>query len=70
VSESGEPAPGVRVRADVCIGSGECARTVPEVFGQLDDGSVELREQRPGPALRDRVRQAAARCPSGAIEAG
>lgn len=58
----------VRVDPEVCIASGECARAVPEIFGQrVTDGSVTLLEESLPLALRDRVRAAVIDCPSGAI---
>ena len=58
----------LRVDPEVCIASGECARAVPEVFGQrVTDGSVTLHEESLPTALQDRVRAAVIDCPSGAI---
>jgi steroid Delta-isomerase len=58
----------IGVSAHVCIASGECARAVPEVFGQRPDGTVMLLRPRVPLALAERVRRAAADCPSGAIK--
>ncbi len=57
----------VAISRQACIGSGECARTVPEVFGQSRDGTALLRRPHPPRALADRVRRAASECPGGAI---
>ncbi|MEW2620506.1 ferredoxin [Streptomyces sp. NPDC048106] len=55
----------------VCVGSGQCALAVPEVFDQDDeDGTVVLLDDRPQPELHDAVREAAALCPVQAILAG
>ncbi|HEU5160929.1 MAG TPA: ferredoxin [Streptosporangiaceae bacterium] len=55
---------------DICIGAGNCVLTVPEVFDQDDDeGLVEVIDPDPAAGLRDKVREAVARCPSGAIKA-
>jgi ferredoxin len=59
----------MRVNADpdVCIGAGNCVLTAPEVFDQDDDGVVDLLDPNPAAAYEQRVRNAVARCPSGAI---
>jgi ferredoxin len=58
----------IDVSAHVCIASGECMRAVPEVFGQRQDGTVMLLRPWAPHSLEDRVRRAAAECPSRAIE--
>jgi ferredoxin len=60
----------VKVHVDQrkCVGSGQCARTVPEVFDQRDeDGIVVLRAPQPDAGLEPAVRNAARRCPAQAI---
>jgi ferredoxin len=58
----------VHVDQKKCVGSGQCARTVPAVFDQRDeDGIVVLRAPQPDPALEPAVRKAARHCPSQAI---
>ncbi|MFJ8822968.1 4Fe-4S domain-containing protein [Streptomyces sp. NPDC102467] len=57
--------PTVRVDAARCCSAGQCVSTAPEVFAHDEDGLVTLVEERP--ALTDRLRLAAALCPSGAI---
>lgn len=60
----------VRVAADtdVCIGSGQCALRLPEVFDQREeDGVVVLLDERPPEALHEAARQAVLGCPSGAL---
>lgn len=52
---------------DVCIGAGNCVLTAPEVFDQDDDGLVDLLDPYPAAEHEQRVRNAIARCPSGAI---
>lgn len=54
---------------DVCIGSGLCVLTAPEVFDQDDDGLVAPLVEDVPPEQADRVRQAVAQCPSGALRA-
>ena len=53
--------------ADVCIGSGNCVLTDPDVFDQDDDGLVELLDPEPDAAHREAVETAVRRCPSGAL---
>jgi ferredoxin len=60
----------MRINADrdVCIGSGNCVLSAPEVFDQdADDGLVEVLEPEPAPGLEQSVLDAVARCPSGAL---
>jgi len=61
----------VRVTADrdLCIGSGNCVLTAPDVFDQDDDEGlvVVLVTGDVAPADGDAVRAAVARCPSGAL---
>lgn len=54
---------------EVCIGSGLCVLTAPEVFDQDDDGLVAPLVEDVPPEQADRVRQAVAQCPSGALRA-
>ena len=58
----------VHVDQRKCVGSGQCARSVPEVFDQRDeDGIVVLRAPDPEAGLESAVRKAARHCPSQAI---
>ena len=60
----------MRVAADrdVCIGSGNCVFTAPAVFDQDDDeGLVVLLTPEVDPGDAEPVRDAVARCPSGAL---
>ena len=59
----------VRVAADraVCIGSGNCVFTAPDVFDQDEDGLVVLLTALVPPSDADAVRAAVAHCPSGAL---
>ena len=51
-----------------CVGSGQCARTLPEVFDQREsDGIVMLLAERPSDDLAPYVKQAASLCPAQAI---
>jgi ferredoxin len=52
-----------------CCGAGQCVLVAPEVFDQDDaDGVVLLLTESPAPEHFDRVREAGAICPAGAIE--
>jgi len=59
----------MRVIADkeVCIGAGNCVRTVPDVFDQDEDGFVELLDDNPPSELEGDVLLARRLCPSRAI---
>ncbi|MGW1619914.1 ferredoxin [Streptomyces sp. NPDC002172] len=56
------------VDTTLCIGSGQCAMTLPEVFDQDDvDGLVVLLDATPPRELNDDVDEAVNRCPVQAI---
>jgi ferredoxin len=58
----------VTVDQDKCVGSGQCALAVAEVFNQRDeDGIVSLLNPTPPADLATDVLQAAATCPAMAI---
>ncbi len=58
----------LRVNQHKCVGSGQCARTLPEVFDQREhDGIVLLLAETPPAPLELAVRKAARLCPSQAI---
>ncbi|WFE65024.1 ferredoxin [Micromonospora sp. WMMD714] len=60
----------IQVDSDTCVGSGQCALALPEVFDQDDaDGRVVLLDDRPPAGLHAAVREAASRCPVRAITA-
>jgi ferredoxin len=53
---------------DLCVASGQCVLTAPDVFDQRDeDGIVVLLEPEPPAERLADVRQAAAVCPARAI---
>lgn len=52
---------------DKCIGIGSCEAVLPEVFEVSDSGQVVVLQPEPGPELADRLSEAAAACPTGAI---
>ncbi|MFI5522274.1 ferredoxin [Streptomyces platensis] len=54
---------------DRCVGAGQCVLAAEAVFDQRDeDGMVVLLDAAPPRELLDRVEDAAARCPTLAIE--
>jgi ferredoxin len=58
----------VQVDRERCVGSGQCALSVPEVFDQGDDdGIVVLLDQSPPAGLHSAVRRAEEICPAKAI---
>jgi ferredoxin len=59
----------MRVQADLdrCIGSGNCELLAPDVFEVGEDGVVRVLRPQPGQADEDAVRDAVARCPTGAL---
>ncbi|MET7383138.1 ferredoxin [Streptomyces sp. NPDC005526] len=58
----------VSVDTTLCIGSGQCAMTLPEVFDQDEvDGLVVLLDAKPPRELHDDVDEAVNRCPVQAI---
>ncbi|MGW8327066.1 ferredoxin [Streptomyces sp. NPDC055808] len=53
---------------EACVGSGVCAMTVPAVFTQReDDGTVVAKTAEPDTEWHPAVREAAYKCPMGAI---
>ncbi|MEU6575129.1 ferredoxin [Streptomyces sp. NPDC046805] len=58
----------VSVDPQMCIGAGQCAMALPEVFDQDDtDGLVVLLDAAPLDELHDAVQEAVSRCPVQAI---
>jgi ferredoxin len=59
----------ISVDEEVCCGAGQCVMVAPEVFDQRDeDGIVVLLDAEPSEDLQGAAEEAAAMCPSGAIE--
>lgn len=52
---------------DLCIGSGNCVLSDPDVFDQSDDGLVELLDAEPDSGHDEAISIAVRRCPSGAL---
>lgn len=59
----------VEANRDICIGSGMCVMTTPEVFDQDDDGIVVLLTAEVPDEQVEQARRAVATCPSGALRA-
>ncbi|MET8862977.1 ferredoxin [Nonomuraea sp. NPDC004580] len=59
----------VTVDRDRCCGAGQCVLLAPDVFDQgEDDGIVLLLDAEPPEGLHAAVREAAAVCPTGALD--
>ncbi|WP_267244917.1 ferredoxin [Streptomyces sp. PR69] len=58
----------ISIDQPACVGAGQCALAVSEVFDQdLDDGTVVLLDDRPDEELHSAVRDAVGLCPVQAI---
>ncbi len=51
----------------LCESNAVCARLVPEVFVVDEDDQLQIRQERPAEALRERVEHAVRRCPKLAL---
>lgn len=61
----------ITVDQDLCVATGQCVRTAPEVFDQREeDGVVTLLTDDAPADLRQSVEEAAAACPVGALRVG
>jgi ferredoxin len=60
----------VTVNPTTCIASGNCSRTAPEVFANLEenDGFVSVLDENPPESEWAAVREAEALCPSATIQ--
>jgi ferredoxin len=59
----------ITIHADKCIAAGHCVTAAEDIFGQNeDDGIVFLITQSVPPGRLEAARNAARRCPTGAIE--
>lgn len=57
----------VKVDPDLCVASGHCLASLPEVFSAAPDGIAEVSSESPDPGLLEQLREAEAACPSLAI---
>ena len=57
----------INVDFDLCSSNAVCMSIVPEVFEVRDDGFLYVLNDQPGEEFAERVREAAASCPNGAI---
>lgn len=57
----------ITANRDVCVGSGQCVLTDPDVFDQDDDGIVTLLTEHPDGRAADHARTAVGICPSRAL---
>jgi ferredoxin len=57
----------VIVDFDLCTSNAVCMGIAPEVFEVREDGFLYVLNDSPGPAFDERLRQAVAGCPNGAI---
>lgn len=58
----------IQVDEGICASSGQCVATTSALFAQrVDDGVVQLLQERPPPELEGAARNAALMCPTQAI---
>jgi ferredoxin len=57
----------VNVDFDLCTSNAVCMSNAPAVFEVRDDGFLYVLNEDPGPEFDERLRQAEAGCPNGAI---
>jgi len=57
----------VLVNRTLCESNAVCARLVPEVFVVDDDDQLQIKQEAPPEALRERVERAVQRCPKLAL---
>ena len=57
----------VIVDYDLCASNAVCMGIAPEVFEVRDDGFMYVLNDKPGPEFDDRLREAVASCPNGAL---
>jgi len=60
----------VVVDRTLCESNAVCARLVPEVFVVDDDDRLQIKQEQPPEALRERVEHAVRRCPKLALLIG
>jgi ferredoxin len=57
----------VIVDFDLCTSNGVCMGIAPEIFEVRDDGYLYILIEHPGPEFDEKLREAVASCPNGAI---
>ena len=57
----------IHVNYDLCTSNAVCMGIAPEVFEVRDDGYMYILNEEPGPAFDERLREAVASCPNGAL---
>jgi ferredoxin len=57
----------VVVDRTLCESNAMCVKLVPEVFLVDDDDRLQIKQEQPPPALRERVEHAVRRCPKLAL---
>ena len=57
----------ITVNFDLCASNAVCMSIVPEIFEVRDDGFLYVLDDQPGAEFAERVRDAVASCPTGAI---
>jgi ferredoxin len=57
----------VIVDYDLCTSNGVCMGIAPEIFEVRDDGFMYVLTENPGLEFDERLREAVANCPNGAI---
>jgi ferredoxin len=67
-TEKGTTAMKIVVDRDKCVGSGACVLAAPRVFGQDEDGIVEISSAEVEPGGEQAVRDAIDACPAAVIE--
>ncbi len=60
----------VIVNYDLCTSNAVCMSIAPEIFEVRDDGYIYVLNDEPGPEFDERLREAVAGCPNGAISLG
>jgi ferredoxin len=57
----------VNVNYDLCTSNAVCMSIAPEIFEVRDDGFMYVLNDSPGPEFDEKLRDAVAGCPNGAI---
>ena len=57
----------VHVDFDLCTSNAVCMGIAPEIFEVRDDGFMYVLNENPGPEFDERLREAVASCPNGAL---